>query len=249
MKLVDDAGRKKAMNQVTDNLNRVMLKIREAAIRSGRKPDEVCVVAVSKFHSTDLIEDVIRAGHLDFGENYPQELCAKATELSGHPIRWHFIGHLQRNKIEKTVFFMHLIHSVDSMRLLDALSACGVKNGRTIPLLLQVNVSGEASKQGFSPEELLPLRDRIAALRAVDIQGLMTMAPLGESADRSYHHFQRLRGLRDHLRMEWGKPFLLPHLSMGMSGDYEYAIEEGATMVRIGTEIFGARVYPTAKPA
>jgi pyridoxal phosphate enzyme (YggS family) len=237
------------MNEVTENLNRVMLKVQEAAVRSGRKPEDVCVVAVSKFHSIASIEEALRAGQLDFGENYPQELCAKAAELSGRPVRWHFTGHLQRNKIEKTIALLHLIHSVDTMRLLEALSAGGRKIGRAIPLLLQVNVSGEASKQGFAPAELLPLRDHIAALPAIDIQGLMTMAPLGEPASHAYHHFRRLRELRDQLRREWGEPFLLPHLSMGMSGDYEYAIQEGATIVRIGTEIFGARLYQAAKGA
>jgi len=240
---------KEAMSEATEKLNRVMTKVQDATIRSGRKPGEVCVVAVSKFQSAALIDEVLRAGHLDFGENYPQELCAKAVEFSGRQIRWHFIGHLQRNKIEKIVPFLHLIHSVDTMRLLEALNTCGKKLGRTIPLLLQVNVSGEASKQGFSPEELLPLRGQIAALSAIEVQGLMTMAPLGEPADHSYRHFRRLWEFHSKLRSEWGEPFLLPHLSMGMSSDYEYAIQEGATMVRIGTEIFGARAYPAAKLA
>lgn len=229
------------MNTVEENLSRVMLRVQEAARRSGRNADDVQIVAVSKLHSTTAIDEACRAGQLDFGENYPQELCVKATALFGRPIRWHFTGHLQRNKIEKTVPFVHLIHSVDTMRLLGALNDFSEKTGRVISLLLQINVSGEASKQGFSPDQVIPLRDQIQALSGVKIEGLMTMAPLGEPADRSCRHFERLRQLRDQLRSDWGTAFPLPHLSMGMSSDFEYAIQEGATMVRIGTEIFGER--------
>jgi hypothetical protein len=212
----------------------VRLRIAEACRRAGRSPSEVTIVGVTKTASSEVAKLAFELGLHDLGESKPQELWKKASAVP--EARWHLIGHLQRNKIDRTVPLTVLVHSVDSLRLLEALDAFGRKRERPVPVLLEVNCSGEESKGGFAPRELLELRDKALSLAGVQLQGLMTMAPFFEVPERCRPAFAELRGLRDQLRASTGLP--LSHLSMGMSNDFEIAIEVGATLVRIGTTLF-----------
>ena len=208
---------------LTDNLQRVEDRIVAACARAGRRRDEVTLVAVTKTVGVEIAQLLPGLGVKDLGESRPQELWKKADAISG--VRWHLIGHLQRNKIERTLPLLTLIHSVDSFRLLDALE----EENREIAVLLEFNCSGEASKGGFAPEDGDAVVERLSRLRTVRVTGLMTMAaPDNETAARQT--FARLRGLRDRLALR--------ELSMGMSGDFEAAIEEGATLIRLGSVLF-----------
>jgi pyridoxal phosphate enzyme (YggS family) len=226
---------------IQDNLRRVKERIALAAERSGRKSSDITLVAVSKFHALPVINEAIRAGQTDFGENYVQELSAKSSALHACKIRWHMIGHLQRNKINKTLPVAALIHSVDSISLLNALNTAGQKRSAVIPILLEVNVSRETGKSGFAPETVPHLGECLQNLPNVRVDGLMTLAAYSDDQSQSQAAFAELRELRERLRAEWGAQFPLPHLSMGMSNDFEAAIREGATIVRIGAAIFGSR--------
>ena len=175
-------------------------------------------------------------GVRDLGESRPQELWRKAAALPA--VRWHLIGHLQRNKIERTLPLVHCIHSVDSLRLLAALEEEAARTGRTVDVLLEVNASREANKQGFAPEDLPGLAPALAALKRVRVTGLMTMAAYEEDPERCRPTFVLLRELRDRLRTAVGSAQPLTELSMGMTNDFEVAVEEGATLVRIGTALF-----------
>jgi pyridoxal phosphate enzyme (YggS family) len=174
---------------------------------------------------------------VDLGENRPQELWHKAALLP-NTVHWHLVGHLQRNKIERTLPLVQLIHSADSLRLLEALEKEAAKRGSPVSVLLEVNASRESSKQGFLPEEVPPLVPAIANLRQVRVVGLMTMAALEAEPERCRPTFAAVRLLRDRLAREVGLPHTLEHLSMGMSNDFEVAVEEGATLVRLGTALF-----------
>ncbi len=212
-----------------DNLAAVEARVAAACARVGRSRATVTLVAVTKNVSPEVTALLPELGVLDLGENRPQSLWSKA-ELLPKEVRWHLIGHLQRNKIERTLPIVHCIHSVDSVRLLQSLE----QQGRPVSVLLEVNASGEASKQGFDPAELPGLTAIVAALVHVRVIGLMTMAALQDAA-ACRPTFAALRGLRDQL-----KPRLpsVEHLSMGMSNDFEIAIEEGATFIRLGTVLF-----------
>jgi pyridoxal phosphate enzyme (YggS family) len=211
----------------------VRSRFSDACQRSGRDPSSVTLVAVTKTVSSEVA--AIAAEFVpDLAESRPQELWKKAT--AAPQARWHLIGHLQRNKIERTVPLVTLIHSVDSERLLDALAAFGAKNGKPVPVLLEVNCSREAAKGGFSVESLPALGDKLASLAGVSVRGLMTMAAYSDNPEKARPFFAELRRLRDDLRSRIGLE--LPELSMGMSGDFEVAIEEGASLVRIGTTLF-----------
>lgn len=223
---------------LNENLTSIRQRIAAACHRASRDPDEVTLVAVSKGHPPKLVIEAVEAGLTVFGENKIQELKLKVGQCPGH-LRWHFIGHLQTNKCRDAAYFAHLVHSVDSDRVAEALNTAGEKLSKTIPILLEVNVSGEATKYGFSPAELL---DRLMALNDYDrleIHGLMTMAPWSTEAEKARPFFRRLRELRDEAETKLGAP--LPELSMGMSSDFEIAIEEGATLVRVGTDLMGER--------
>jgi hypothetical protein len=210
-----------------DNLARIEQRIVAACDRAGRPRESVTLVAVTKSVTPEVAALLPALGVRDLGENRPQELWRKADALPKPPlgVRWHFIGHLQRNKIERTVPLLACIHSIDSVRLLDALEA----NGTPVEGFLEFNCSGEASKGGFAPDEVEALGQRIVALKHARITGVMTMAAPDdpEAARRS---FAQLRGIGERLGV--------PHLSMGMSGDFEIAIEEGATHLRIGSTLF-----------
>ena len=210
----------------------------EAARRSGRKPDAVRLIAVTKYVGVPEIEALLEAGCFDIGENRPQVLWDKAHELAGRPVRWHMIGHLQRNKARRTLPLVALIHSGDSMRLMETLDRLACEAGRTTQVLLEVNISGDATKHGFAPDEIEPLLPRLGQLRGLRIQGLMAMSRWGGTQDEARADFANLRKLRDRLARSCPPTISLDELSMGMSGDFEVAIEEGATMVRIGMALY-----------
>ncbi len=217
---------------IEDNVREVQFRIAQACERSHRSPDEVTLVAVTKAVPADMIRDAYDCGIRHFAENRVQEAEAKLTQLSDlkPEITWHMVGHLQSNKAKKALEIFDIIHSVDSLRLAEVLSKRAEK---IVPVLLQVNVSGEASKSGFSVAEVAAALDDISRLPNVRVVGLMTIAPLLVDPETARSVFRRLRELRDQLGLE--------HLSMGMSNDFEVAVEEGATMVRIGRAIFGER--------
>jgi pyridoxal phosphate enzyme (YggS family) len=223
---------------IPDNLAKVRQAITEAERAAGRPDGSVQLVAVTKTHSVDVIQKAIDAGQLIFGENRVQEARAKIPELSSR-VQWHLIGHLQGNKVRVALPLFQLVHGVDSTELLADIDRIAAELGLFPQVLLQVNVAGEASKFGFSPAQLLEHIETIAACKRASIEGLMTIPPLAPSAEHSRRYFVALRELRDRLARESG--FGLPQLSMGMSGDYQVAIAEGATIVRVGTAIFGER--------
>jgi pyridoxal phosphate enzyme (YggS family) len=217
-------------------LAQVEERIAAACARAGRPRSEVAVVAVTKTVTAEVAAAVAELGVVDLGENRPQELWHKSPLLPG-TIRWHLIGHLQRNKVERTLPLLHLVHSVDSIRLLEAIEREAERQGRTIPALLEVNASGEASKHGFAPADVESLAPTLSRLRHVHVRGLMTMAAL-QDPEACRPTFRTLRTLRDRLRQELGEPHRVEHLSMGMTNDFEVAIEEGATFVRLGSVLF-----------
>ena len=223
---------------IPDNLAKVRQTISQAERAAGRPDGSVQLVAVSKTHPVDVIQKAIDAGQLIFGENRVQEARAKIPELSSR-IQWHLIGHLQSNKIRPALPLFQLIHGVDSVELLADIDRIAAELGLFPRILLQVNLAGEASKFGFSPAKLLEQVETIAGFKRANIEGLMTIPPLAPSPEHSRPYFVALRELRDRLARESG--FMLPELSMGMSDDYRIAIAEGATMVRVGTAIFGER--------
>lgn len=211
----------------------------EACRRAGRDPATVTVIGVTKIHPVATVAAALGAGIADVGENYVQELLEKQQALADRPIRWHFIGHLQRNKARFIAPFVHLVHAVDSLRLAEELSRQAVAAGRRLPVLLQVNTSGETSKFGVAPDEAESLARSMAPLPGIELQGMMTLAAFLDDPEGTRPMFRLLRELRDTLQASLGVP--LPHLSMGMTNDFEVAIEEGATLVRVGTALFGAR--------
>ncbi len=224
--------------RIADNVARVRQAIADAAGRSGRRAEDVTLVAVSKYVGLPEIEALLAAGCDDLGESRPQDLWQKADSLSGRPVRWHMIGHLQRNKARRTLPLVTLLHAGDSSRLLEAASQTMQQTGRTLEVLIEVNVSGDATKTGLGPDEVEPLLPQIARLPHVHVCGLMAMARWGGTLDDARGDFVRLRGLRDRLAACCPPEISLTHLSMGMSGDFEVAIEEGATLVRVGSALF-----------
>lgn len=223
-----------ARTVLTDRLAAVRSRIASACARAGRVPADVTLVAVTKTVSVDVAAVAVELGATHLGENRPQELWKKADAVPG--ATWHLIGHLQRNKLDRTVPLVALVHSVDSERLLLALDAFGRKAASPVPVLLEVNCSGEASKGGFEPAAVPPLSDKLMSLAGVSVRGLMTMAAYDAVPEATRPTFARLRELRDELRARTGLP--LNELSMGMSNDFEVAVEEGATLVRLGTVLF-----------
>lgn len=223
------------LQTLANNLENVRARITRAAAVSGRAPDKVRVVAVTKKRSLAECEGMLKLGQLELGENYPQELWRKASAVEGSA-RWHLIGHLQTNKAQRTMAQVRMIHAVDSLKLLSTLDRIAAEMLNPPSVCLQVNCSGEASKHGWSANGVLDDADRIADFKNVPIVGLMTMAALGTDAEDARPAFALLRGTRDLLATRTGLPLL--DLSMGMSHDYESAVEEGATWVRIGTALF-----------
>ena len=224
--------------RLSANLARVRQQIAEAAVRAGRKPDEVRLVGVTKYVDVEMTRALFEAGLADLAESRPQELWNKGELLKELPIRWHAIGNLQRNKVERTLPLISLLHSGDSLRLLEAASAAAVKQGRVVQTLLEVNISGDEAKHGFAPHELASALPAIASLPDVKVRGLMAMASLEGGNEQARRDFAALRKLRDSLLADCPPQLELRELSMGMSGDFIEAIEEGATIVRVGSALF-----------
>ena len=223
---------------ISENLSKVLLAINDSARQAGRSADSVSLIAVSKTHPVEVIQEAVDAGQVIFGENRVQEAQPKITALPAK-LHWHLIGHLQSNKVRLALPLFELIHGVDSLELLAHIDRIAGDLGLFPRVLLQVNVAGEASKFGFAPGKLLGLVEEIVKFDRVQIEGLMTIPPLAPAPEHSRRYFAALRELRDKLATECRFP--LPQLSMGMSNDFRVAIEEGATMVRVGTAIFGDR--------
>jgi pyridoxal phosphate enzyme (YggS family) len=230
------------METISDTIRRnvaqVRARIARAALRSGRAADAITLVAVTKKVPVSIVRLLAEAGERDLGENYPQELWTKAEALADHPAasRWHLIGHLQGNKAKRTLPLVSMIHAVDSLKLLQGLDVLASDLPTAPAICLQVNTSAEEAKHGWPPEGILQDAEAIAACRHIPIVGLMTMAAWGTDAETARPSFRRLRQIRDELRRRTGLP--LAELSMGMSGDFESAVEEGATLVRIGSALF-----------
>lgn len=227
---------------IKDNLQLVEEKIQAACKRSGRNRDEVTLIAVSKTKPISDIEEVIKEGVIDFGENKVQELTVKYEAL-GKDLRWHMIGHLQTNKVKYIVDKAVLIHSVDSLRLAEQIDKEARKKGIICDILIEVNVAKEESKFGVYEEDLLPLIVEVAKLNNVRVKGLMTIAPFVDDPEKNRMYFRKLRQLNIDIKSKNIDNVNMNILSMGMTGDYEVAIEEGATLVRVGTGIFGERNY------
>lgn len=227
---------------LVENLRNTEKRIQEACERSGRKREEVTLVAVSKTKPVEMLQEVYDQGIRVFGENKVQEITAKYDQLPGD-IRWQMIGHLQRNKVKYIVDKVDMIHSVDSFRLAETISQEAGKKNVTVPVLIEVNVAQEESKFGVTAEEACALAEEISKLPNIRIQGLMTIAPYVEDPEENRAVFRALKKLSVDIGEKNINNVTMNVLSMGMTGDYEVAIEEGATMVRVGTGIFGARDY------
>lgn len=226
------------MNSIVSNLDRIKNRIRTAAESSGRDPGRIKLIAVSKTHPPELVREVAACGQVAFGENKIQEAREKIPLLPSS-LEWHFIGHLQSNKIRKALPLFQLFHGVDNVDLALQMNRISEESDAISRVLLEVNVSGEESKFGFQPDQLRRAIPDLLALRRIEVLGLMTMAPYSEDPLAAKPVFAALRQLRDDLRIQTGAE--LPELSMGMSGDFEAAIAEGSTIVRIGSAIFGER--------
>lgn len=225
-------------DRLAENLAQVRQRIADAAARSGRRADDVLLVAVTKYVGVEIIEPLVAAGAMVLGESRPQHFWPKAEALAHHPIQWHMIGQLQRNKIRRTLPLVELVHSADSLRLVEALDRIAGELSLRTPILLEVNISGDQAKHGFSPEKLEGMLPDLDAYANVEIRGLMCMAGLGTDAEGARGDFAALRKLRDHLSDKCPAGVSLKELSMGMSGDYQVAIEEGATIVRVGSALY-----------
>src|SRR5450432_4113984 len=226
------------MEEIAANLEQVRARIAEAAQKCGRSPHDIELVAVSKTHAAEKVQAAVEAGQFLFGESRVQEARAKIPLLPSR-LRWHFIGHLQKNKIRHALPLFELFHGIDSLALAQDMDRIGEEEGIRPRVLLEVNVSGEASKHGFAPAALRQELEAALSLGRLSIEGLMTMPPLAPEAEASRRYFVAMRELRDELEAEFD--LRLPQLSMGMSHDFTVAIEEGATLVRVGTAIFGTR--------
>ncbi|MCX7600042.1 MAG: YggS family pyridoxal phosphate-dependent enzyme [Armatimonadetes bacterium] len=230
---------------IRSNWEAVVQRARAAALRAGRDPKQVTIVAVTKTHPAEIAAAAVRAGVTDLGENYVQEMLDKQAQLEAEvgtgKVRWHFVGHLQRNKAKYLPGRCHLVHSVDSTELAQELDRRAQKAGVRQAVLIEVNVGGESSKFGVPPEKTVELARQIAAFEHLDLQGLMTVEPLAEDVEMCRPVFRRLRQLAEECVASGLPPETMRHLSMGMTQDFEVAIEEGATIVRVGTAIFGPR--------
>ena len=227
---------------VTENLMKVEEKIENACVRAGRKREEVTLIAVSKTKPIEMIEEAMESDISVFGENKVQELVKKQEILQNH-LKWNMIGNLQRNKVKQLVGKVERIHSVDSLRLAEQIQNDYAKQGETANILIEVNIAGEESKFGLMPEETEEIIREIATFPNIRVRGLMTIAPFVENPEENRLHFRNLKKLLVDINAKNIDNISMTELSMGMTGDYEVAIEEGATMVRVGTGIFGKRNY------
>lgn len=222
---------------IANNLKTIRNNIESACAHSNRNPEDVKLVAVTKYAKIEWVRELVNEGESHLGESRPQQLAERASEFP-NSIHWHMIGQLQRNKIRKILPLVELIHSVHSFKLLEAIDRIAEEESLTPSVLLQVNVSGEESKQGWSPEELRSEWERIKDLNHVTVKGLMTMAPLCADPEDARPYFRELKEFRDELNENSSGNSPLTELSMGMSRDYSIAIEEGSTLIRIGSQLF-----------
>lgn len=222
--------------RLSENWQTLQQQVSEAAIRSGRDPDSVQIIGVSKYVDAEMTHALVEAGCRQLGESRPQQMWQKADALKLDPsVNWHMIGHLQRNKVRRSLRYRPLVHSVDSPRILTALAEEASMQGQVVDVLLEVNISGDKAKTGFLPESLAAVLDSLPD-DGVQVRGLMAMAGWGTGSQAAQMQFDRTRELRDQLSHSSGRP--LPELSMGMSGDFTEAIGAGSTMVRIGSMLF-----------
>jgi len=226
---------------ISANIESVRGRIAAACRRAGRRPEDITLVAVSKTFPAERIREVVRAGVSDIGENYVQEVLPKREALAGEPIRWHFIGHLQSNKAKSIAAWVTMVHALDSQALAQELDTRAARANRTIDALVEVNTTGEQSKFGISPDQVLPFVRSLEGFPHIRICGLMTIGPFLPDPEGSRPMFRRLRELRETLARHSQQNLDPVHLSMGMTGDFEVAVEEGATLLRIGTALFGSR--------
>jgi len=226
------------MSSILDNLERVREQIAQAAAKAGRDVKDVELVAIAKTHPAEKVREAVEAGQTLFGESRVQEARVKISELSSN-IRWHFVGHLQKNKVRQALPLFEMIHSVDSLALAQDVNRIAEEEGLYPRVLLEVNVAGEGSKFGFAPDDLREQMEALLALPRLSIEGLMCIPPLAVESEDSRKFFVQVRELRDSLEKEFN--IKLPQLSMGMTQDFPIGIQEGATLVRVGTAIFGER--------
>ena len=226
---------------IRENLEEVERRITAAAERSGRKREDITLIAVTKTHPAEMMNEAIELGVTDIGENKPQEVRDKYADVK--PVRWHLIGHLQTNKVKYVIDKVCLIHSVDSVKLMDEIERQAEKHDITMDILIQVNISGEETKSGIKPEEIYDLLDYAETLSRVRVKGLMTIAPKTDNPVTNALHFDNIHRLYLDIQGKKYDNINMEYLSMGMSGDYETAIEHGANMVRVGSAIFGMRDY------
>ena len=227
---------------IKNNIQIVQRKINDACKKAGRDPETANLIAVSKTKPVSMLQEAYDAGIRDFGENKVQEILEKYDQLPGD-IRWHMIGHLQRNKVKYIIDKVCLIHSVDSLRLAEEISKEAVKHNLTMPILIELNIAAEESKFGLSFEECEKMITQISTLPNIQIKGLMTVAPFVENAEENREYFKAMKQLSVDIMTKNIDNVRMDILSMGMTGDYEVAIEEGSTHVRVGTGIFGERNY------
>jgi hypothetical protein len=223
------------------NVDTIRSRMIQACTRAGRRPDEVTLVAVSKTFPADQIREVIRAGVPDIGENYVQELLPKREQLAGETVRWHFIGHLQSNKVKYIAPWVVLVHAVDNVGLAREIDRRAEQTGRVIDILVEVNTTGEETKFGIQPDATVSFVRSLGGLQHLCVAGLMTIGPFLPDPEGSRPMFRTLRQLRGEAAQLGQENVTMRHLSMGMTGDFEVAIDEGATLIRIGTAIFGSR--------
>jgi PLP dependent protein len=226
------------MSSIAENLERVREQISQAAVKAGRDVKDVELVAIAKTHPAEKVREAVEGGQTLFGESRVQEARAKITELSSN-IRWHFVGHLQKNKVRQALPLFEMIHGVDSFALAQDINRIAEEEGLYPRVLLEVNVAGEGSKFGFAPDDLREQMEALLALPRLSIDGLMCIPPLAVESEESRKFFVQVRELRDSLEKEFNMK--LPQLSMGMTQDFPIGIQEGATLVRVGTAIFGER--------
>ena len=231
------------MSSIKENIENINAKIEAACQRSGRKREEVLFLVVSKTIDVPRIKEAVACGMTSLGENKVQEIMDK-YEPMGEGIKWHLIGHLQTNKVKYIIDKVELIHSVESIKLAEEISKRAVAKGVTANILLEVNVAGEESKFGIKPEECEQMVREISVVPNIVIKGLMTVAPAVENEEENRKYFRQMKQLLVDINSKKIDNVNMTELSMGMTGDYEVAIEEGATIVRIGTGVFGARYYP-----
>ncbi|MCD7763457.1 MAG: YggS family pyridoxal phosphate-dependent enzyme [Lachnospiraceae bacterium] len=225
-----------------ENLQEVEARVAKACAKAGRNREEVLLIAVSKTKPVEMIEEIYHEGIRDFGENHPQEIRDKFPQLPAD-VRWHMIGHLQTNKVKYIIERACMVHSVESIRLAGAISSAAVSRGLIMPVLVEVNMAKEASKNGIMPDDTEDFIRNIASLPGIHVNGLMTIAPYTDNAEENRVYFRDMKKLSVDIAGKNIDNVDMCDLSMGMTGDYEVAIEEGATMIRVGTGIFGARDY------